>query len=264
MTRSTARKACLALMAAVLAVASWVAVSAQAEQSARAGVRVAFRGSFAPSSIPRHRLAPISLTLEGSARREDGPPPRLRQIEFAFGARGGLETRGLPACPLARLRNATSRQALARCRDALVGHGEITAEVPFNPADPIAVRAKVLVFNGRYNGGPAAWVHAYSAIPPASFVLPFHLERPAKGTYGVLMSSPVGHSLGLWPRLRSFQITFGRRYRAGAETRSYLNAHCPLAPRLTRLSVPFARATYEFAPGPTIVQPIRRLCVVRG
>lgn len=263
MSRAGARRTCLALAAAALAVAASIAVSAQAEQSARAGVRAAFRGSFAPASIPRHRLAPISLTLEGSARSDDGPPPRLRRIEFAFGSRGGLETEGLPVCPRARLRNATSRQALARCRDALVGHGEITAEVPFNPQEPIAVRAKVLVFNGRHEGSPAAWVQAYSATPPAAFVLPFYLERPAKGTYGVLMRSPVGRSLGRWPRLRSFQITLARRYRSAGEMRSYLSAHCPLAPRLTRLSVPFARATYEFAPRPTIVQPIRRLCVVR-
>lgn len=257
------RRTCLAIAAVALAVASSVAVSARAEQSARGGVRAAFRGSFAPSSIPRHRLAPISLTLEGSVAGKDGPPPRLRQITFAFGARGGLETAGLPVCPRARLRNATSRQALARCGDALVGHGEITAEVPFNPSAPIAVGARALVFNGRHKGGPAVWVQAYSATPPASFVLPFYLVAPVQGTYGVLMRSPIGRSLGRWPRLRSFSITLGRRYRAGGETRSYLSAHCPLAPRLTQLSVPFARASYEFAPHPTIVQPIRRRCVVR-
>jgi hypothetical protein len=262
MTRPSIRGIFLALAVAALAVAASIAVSAQAEQSARAGVRAAFRGSFVPSAIPRHRLVPISLTLEGSVRGKDGPAPRLRQISFAFGARGGLQTAGLPVCPRARLRNATSEQALARCRDALVGHGEIAAEVPFNPGDPITAKATVLVFNGHYKGGPTAWVHAYSATPPASFVLPFYLERPGKGTYGVLMRSPVGRSLGRWPRLRSFQITLGRRYRSGGEMRSYLSAHCPLAPRFTRLSVPFARATYEFAPHPTIVQPIRRPCAV--
>jgi hypothetical protein len=263
MSLPTMRGTCLAIAAVALGVVSWVAVSARAEQSARGGVRAAFRGSFAPSSIPRHRLAPISLTLEGSVVGRDGPPPRLRQITFAFGARGGLETAGLPVCPRARLRNATSRQALTRCGDALVGHGEITAEVPLSPSTPIAVRARALVFNGRHKGGPAAWVQAYSAAPPAAFVLPFYLELPAQGTYGVLMRSPVGRSLGRWPRLRSFSITIGRRYRAGGERRSYLSAHCPLAPRLTQLSVPFARASYEFAPRPTIVQPIRRRCIVR-
>jgi hypothetical protein len=262
MTGVAIRRACLGAAAVALLAVAALGVTAEAEQSARGGVVASFRGSFVPSSIPRHRLAPISLTLEGSARSSDGPPPRLRQITFAFGARGGLETAGLPLCPRARLRNATSQQALARCGDALVGHGEITAEVPFNPSEPIAAQAKALVFNGRWKGRPAAWVHAYSATPPAAFVLPFYLERPAKGTYGVLMRSPVGHSLGRWPRLRSFRITLGRRYRAAGEARSYLAAHCPLAPRLTRLSVPFAKATYGFAPNPTIVQPIRRLCVV--
>jgi hypothetical protein len=253
----------LATLLVALAAAISLSVRADAEQTARAGVRVAFRGSFSPKHVPRHRLAPISLTLEGSARGNDGPPPHLRAIELAFGARGGLHTEGLALCSRSQLRNSTPRQALARCRGALVGHGEITASVPLNPTEPIETRARVLVFNGRSDGRPAAWVQAYSASPPASFVLPFFLRRPKSGTYGVLMRSPIGRALGRWPRLLSFQITLGRSYRAGGETRSYLSAHCPLAPEIDQLSVPFARATYEFAPKPTITMPIRRLCTVQ-
>jgi len=242
--------------------AAVTALHAHAEQTAHGGVVAAFRGSFSPKRIPRHELVPISLTLEGGARGVGGLPPRLRRIELAFGARGGLETEGLPVCARSQLRNATRREALGRCRSAIVGHGEITAEVPFSRSEPVEARAAVLVFNGRWQGRPAAWVHAYSVSPPASFVLPFHLRRLRAGAYGVLMSSPVGRSLGRWPRLRSFQITLGRRYRARGESHSYLSAHCPLAPRFDSLSVPFARATYEFAPRPKIVQPIRRFCTV--
>ncbi len=131
---------------------------------------------------------PVSLTLAGAIRGSDGsPPPQLGRIEIAFGARGGLETTGLPRCPRARLRNATSRQALDRCRSALVGRGTITTEVPLNPSDPLLARARVLAFNGRSHGRPAVWVHAYSASPAVSFVLPFHLRRLRTGAYGVLL-----------------------------------------------------------------------------
>lgn len=259
----TLRTTRLLAAVALAAAACTIAVRAEAEQSSRAGVRVSFRGSFAPKRIPRHRPVPISLTLEGSVRGEQGPAPRLRQIEIAFGARGGLDTAGLPVCARSQLRNATSEQALERCGEALVGHGEITAEVPFSRIQPILAHAGVLVFNGRWHHRPAAWVHAYSASPPAGFVLPFYLRRPSTGSYGVLMSSPVGPALGAWPRLRSFRIVLSRRFRAAGRTHSYLKAHCPLAPRYTFLSVPFARATFQFTPGPTIAQSIRRFCVVR-
>lgn len=263
MSRQAPRPRALGLVGMILLITLAAALPATAGQSSRGGVVASFSGSFTPDHLPRHRLTPISIKLEGGARGEGGLVPRMRRIEFAFGARGGLDTTGLPVCPRSRLRNATQRQALSRCPGALVGRGEIVAEVPFSREEPFESRASVLVFNGRSHGNPAAWAHAYAASPPVSFVLPFYLRRPRSGTYGVVMSSPVGQALGRWPRLRSFEITLGRRYRAAGAGRSYLSAHCPLAPKFTYLSVPFARATYEFAPGPTIIEPIRRFCVVR-
>jgi hypothetical protein len=263
MRRRAATKSTFALTAMLFAITCLAALPVSAEQSFRDGVLIYFRGSYSPNHLPRHRLAPISLTVEGGASGAKGaPPPRLRQIEIAFGGRGGLDTAGLPVCPRARLNNATQRQALARCPGALVGRGQISAEVPLNPADPIPAHTGVLVFNGRHRGRPAAWVHAYSSSPPVSFVLPFYFRRSSGGTYGVSMRSPIGRALGRWPRLRSFKITLGRRYQAGGRAHSYLSAHCPLAHKFTHLSVPFARASYEFTPGPTIVQPIRRSCTV--
>jgi hypothetical protein len=207
---------------------------------------------------------PVFLTLTGSIRGTAGsPPPSLEQIEIAFGSPGGLDTAGLPRCPRSRLRNATARQALARCPGALVGRGQISAEVPLDPEEPLITRAGVLAFNGRSGGRPAVWVHAYSASPPVSFVLPFHLLRLATGPYGILLRAPVRSALGRWPRLRSFRITFGRHYRAGGIRRSYLSARCPLPPRFSIGILPLARATYRFAPRPTLSTTILRGCRVR-
>ena len=238
---------------------------AGAEQTGGGGVVVSLEGEVTPNRLPRHRPIPVSVTISGSVRADDGgPPPRLRRLEFAFGARGGLDTEGLARCPRARLRNATSRQALARCRSALVGRGSIGAEVPLNPEEPILAQAGVLAFNGRAGGRPAVWVHAYSASPPVSFVLPFLLRRLRRGTYGIAIASPVGHALGRWPRLRSFRLTLGRRYRADGVAHSYLSADCPLPPRFHFFAFPLARATYRFAPGPTHTITILRGCRVRS
>ncbi len=263
MSRSLLLKLALAPLAVTL-VAVYSAVGpAAAEQSGRLDVVVSFDGKISPRQLPRHRPAPVSLEISGSVRGTNGAPlPQLQRIELAFGGRGNLDTAGLPVCPRARLRNATQRQALERCRGALVGRGEIGAEVPLNPAEPILARAGVLAFNGRSGGRAVVWVLASSASPPVSFLLPFYL-RFSRGAYGVLLRSPVRRALGRWPRLRSFEITLGRRYRAGGELHSYLNARCALPPRFDELSVPVARATYSFAPRPTVTQPIRRLCQVR-
>jgi hypothetical protein len=237
---------------------------AAAEQAGRPDVVISFNGRISPRNLPRHRPAPVSLQLSGGVRGTRGTaPPQLQRIEFAFGARGGLDTTGLPTCSRARLRNATQRQALGLCRNALVGRGVITTEIPLDPGKPLIARAGILAFNGRSHGRPAVWVHAYSASPPVSFVLPFYLRRLHTGAYGVLMRSPVRRALGRWPRLRSFSVIFGRRYRAAGQRRSYLSARCPLPPRFSVLSVPVARATYYYAPRPTLTQPILRRCRVR-
>ena len=264
MTRPIARRSAAALAIALLVPACFAVGPANAERSGRAGVIVSLDGSVSPRHLPRQRPAPISLTLAGTIRSSDGsPPPRLARIEIAFGARGGLSTAGLPRCPRARLRNATRRQALARCRAALVGRGSILAEVPLAPERPLPVRAGALAFNGRAAGHPAVWVHAYSASPPVSFVLPFYLRSLRAGAYGVLLRAPVSRALGRWPRLRSFQITLGRRYRAHGTRRSYLSARCPLPPRFSIGFFPLARATYRFAPAPTLATTILRACRVR-
>lgn len=252
----------LLLLAALVLIAPG---TAGAERTGGGGVIVSLNGSVSPSRLPRHGSAPVSVTLSGSVRgSEGGTPPRLAEIELAFGAGGTLDTRGLPACPLARLRNATQRQALARCRPALVGRGRIDAEVPLNPSEPLLAHARVLAFNGRAKGRPAVWVHAYSVSPPVSFVLPFHLRRVSRGAFRLVLRARVASALGRWPRLRSFEITLGRRYRAGGARRSYLGARCPLPPRFHTYPVPLARATYRFAPGPTHSVTHVSSCRVRG
>jgi hypothetical protein len=257
------RATAVAVLAAIL-VGSLMAGDAGAECSGGGGVVACLDGSIAPRSLPRHRPAPVSVTLSGKVRADaDAPPPHLARLEVAFGARGGLDTTGLPRCTRARLRNATSQQALARCGAALVGRGAIEAEVPLNPQDPLLAHARVLAFNGRAGGRPVVWAHAYSASPPVSFVLPFFIRRHSAGAFGMLVRAPVAAALGRWPRLRSFELTLGRRYRAAGVSHSYLSADCPLPPRFHTLALPLARATYAFSAGPTISTTILRRCAVR-
>jgi hypothetical protein len=261
MSRSPAQ---MLVFAAIFVLVCLAVGPAAAEQAGRAGVRVSLDGRVSPNVLPRHDLRPVSVLLSGSVGSSGGEtPPRLRRIEVAIGAGGGLDAAGLAVCPRSRLRNATRDQAMSRCGEALVGHGSILAEVPLAPDRPLLTRARALAFNAREDGRRAVLVHAYSASPPVSFVLPFTLRILRRGTYGVRLEAPVARALGRWPRLRSFRITLGRRYRSHGRRHSYLNAHCPLPRRFGHLDVPFARATYSFAPAPEVSISISRPCRVR-
>lgn len=262
MSRATPSRAAALCLLALLA---FGASPSGAERSGRAGVVVSLDGSVSPNRLPRHRSVPVSLTLAGEIHGDHGsPPPRLAGIEIAFGSRGDLFTAGLPTCPRSRLRNATRRQALARCRGALIGRGTIVTEVQLSSgAEPLLAHARALAFNGRSAGRPAVWVHAYSASPPASFVLPFYVRRLRTGSYGVLLSAPVARALGDGARLRSFEVTLGRRYRFEGRERSYLSARCPLPPRFHVGYFPMARATYRFSPAPILNTTILRGCRAR-
>lgn len=264
MSRSATRRLVFAAVLGVLAAGVLLAAIAGAEQSGGGGVLATFDGSIAPKRLPRDRPVPVSVELAGSIRATDGSSPlRLSGIELAFGAPGGLDTSGLPVCPRGRLRNATTRQALQRCTGALVGRGTIVSEVPLSAEDPLRARARALAFNGRAGGRSAVWVHAYSTAPPVSFVLPLYLRAGRDGAYGVLLRAPLAKALGRWPRLRSFRLTLGRRYRAGGATHSYLSAKCPLPPRFSVGFFPLARVTYSFAQKPNRAITILRGCRVR-
>jgi hypothetical protein len=254
-----------AVLAAALLALVWLNVApGDAERSGRAGVIVSLDGSVSPRRLPRQRPVPVSLTLTGTVHSvEASQVPPLESIELAFGARGGFSTVGLPSCPPARLRNANQQQALAQCGRALVGRGTILTEVLLDPERPVLSHAGVLAFNGKAAGRPVVWIQIYSASPPVSVVLPFYVSRLRTGAYGVLLRAPISSSLGRWLRLRSFRVTLGRRYSAHGVRRSYLSARCPLPPRFSIGIFPLARATYQFAPGPTLTTTILRGCRVR-
>jgi hypothetical protein len=254
----------LAALAVVGVLAALSAGLARGERVQHGNLIVSLDGGISPRGLPRDRPAPAAVSLSGRLRTADGSPlPRLSGIELALAGRGLLSTRGLPLCPRQRLRNATGAQALERCGGALVGHGRLQTEVFVPHQAPFAAHARLLAFNGRAKGGGVAvWVHAFSTKPPVSFVLPF-LVRHRPGAFGTALRAILPRSIGPWPHLTSFEMTFGRRYRYRGALRSYLSASCPLPPRFTAGIFPFARATYTFAGKRRLATTIVRGCRAR-
>jgi hypothetical protein len=186
----------------------------------------------------------------------------VTRIEIGLPAQGVLSTRGLPVCPPRRIRDTKTAEAIAACGQALVGRGHLEAVVALPYQGPFRVGARLLAFNSRIDGRRAVLLHAGSADPPTSSVLPL-LVRPASGRFGLAMVGRVSAALGPWPRLRRFEITLHRRYEYRGSRRSYLSAACPIPPAIPAGFFSFARTAYSFANGARIGLGIARSCRAR-
>lgn len=237
---------------------------ARGERAQSGNLIVSLNGGISPLRLPRDHPAPVALRLEGRLRTSDGSPlPRLSHIVLGLAGQGLLFTRGLPVCPRLRLQNAGSAQALDRCGSALVGRGWIDAEVFVPHQPPFPIHARLLGFNGRTRDGrTAVWVHAFSANPPVSIVLPFIVHR-GRGAFRTELVAAVSRSAGPWPHLGRFQITLSRRFSYRGRSRSYLSASCPVPAHFTAGFLAFARAFYTFADGRTVGTEAVRSCRAR-
>ena len=206
----------------------------------------------------------MAVRLQAGIRTAERVPlPRVRAIRLELAWRGALDTRGLPVCSPSKLRSFDSSQAIAVCGGALVGRGRLYDRV-FIPGEiPFGLHARLLVFNGRTKQGhTAVWVQAYSASPPVSFVLPFHV-RHQPGPFRTVLVSVVPRSVGPWPHFAHFQIVVGRRFSYRGHTHSYMSASCPVPPRFTEGFLSFARATFNLAEGSRVRAEAVRSCRAR-
>lgn len=234
-----------------------------AEQTQQGTLVSSLQGELRPLALPRDHLAPVAVHLEARLRTSDGSLlPRVTRLEIGLPGQGVLSTRGLPACPLKRLRNTRTPEALAACRTALVGQGRLRAVVALPNQDPFTVDARLLAFNARLGGHRAVLLHAGAANPPTSSVLPLLVKR-GSGRFSTALAGAVSPALGPWPHLEQFEVTLFRRYRYRGARRSYLSASCPIPPGLTAGFFSFARASYGLAGGARIATAIARGCRAR-
>jgi hypothetical protein len=245
----------------ILLCATFLAGAALGERKQRGQVIASLDGGVSPLRLPRNRPVPVTVHLEGGLRTADGSQlPRVTSVELGLPPQGLLDTRGLPACTVRRLRNRKSPAALAACRSALVGHGRLEAEVVLPGQAPFSVHARLLVFNGVLSGGRhAILLHGYAVRPPTVVVLPLVVRRRG----GRFPTALIGHmpaALGPWPRFAHFEMTIGRSYRYRGARRSFLSGSCPIPPRFTAGFLSFASATYTLASGRSLAVEIVRGC----
>jgi hypothetical protein len=249
-------------MVGAMLLALFVGGSAHGERSQEGNLILSLDGGLSPLVLPRSRPAPVAIRLAGRLQTADGAVlPRVTQIELGLPRQGVISTRGLPLCSQRRLRDAKSPEALAACRSALVGRGQLDARVALPNQEPFGIHARLLAFNGKVEGRRAVIVHAYAADPPTSVVLPFLIRR-REGELGLALVATLPSALGPWPHLAHFKVTLSRRFHYRGHERSYLSATCPI-PRALTAGYATARARFTLADGRRLGTEITRSCRAR-
>lgn len=261
--RSPSRRVAAVAIAAAALLLLWAGTGdlARGEQTSYGSLILSLDGGLSPLKLPRDRTEPVTVHLAGGLRTADRSLlPRVSRIELGLPEAGVLSTRGLPRCGQRQLSDTTSEEALEACGGALVGRGEIEADVLLPNQQPFTIEARLLAFNGRAaDGRRALLLHAFAAQPPTVVVLPFVVERRG-GMFGTTVAADLPPSLGPWPHFARFEMTLGRRYVYRGQQRGYLSASCPIPKIFTAGFIPFARAAYTLADGRRVSTEIARGC----
>jgi len=254
----------LAALAALVVVLVFGAALANAELVERGNLFVKFQGGIAPTKLPRHSNAPISVRVDGTVRVLSGDrPPALRFISIAINRGGRIETKGLPVCRRPEIETGTSASAIAACGNALVGSGRYAAGVDFPEQSTFPLQGRLLAFNTTIDGERAILAHVYGRKPfPNSRIFVFHIRRTS-GTYGTLLTAALPASLNRNGYLKRIVLDLRRDYTYRGHKRSYLSAACGAPEGLTVGVFPFVRVGMTFADGRKLASTLIRTCTVR-
>lgn len=241
------------------------AAAADAELVQRGNLFIRFDGGIAPTALPRHASAPITVRVDGTVRTLSGArPPALRFITIAINKGGRLDTRGLPRCRRSQIEPATSRQALAACRDALVGEGSYSAALALPEQTSFPLHGRLLAFNAVVGGRRAILAHVYGEQPvPSSRVFVFHIRR-GHGTFRTILTADLPASLNRNGYLKTISLRLRREYVYRGRRHSYLSAACAAPAGFSSAVFPFVRVGMTFADGRKLASKLIRSCRVQG
>jgi hypothetical protein len=252
------------VFAALAATFLFAAALANAELIERGNLFVKFEGGIAPTTLPRHVNAPISVRVDGTVRTLSGErPPALRWIAIAINRGGRIETRGLPLCRRSQINSVSSAQALAACGPALVGRGSYAAGVTFPEQAAFPLRGRILAFNTRIDGRRAILAHVYGTDPfPNSRTFVFNIRKTG-GTFGTILTAALPPALNRNGYMKRITLTLRREFVHDGRKHSYLSAACA-APEGSVIGIfPFVRVGMTFADGRKLASTLIRTCRVR-
>jgi hypothetical protein len=186
-------------------------------------------GGTKPRKLPRRRMAPVGVWIEGKLSTTDGThTPALRETVIDFDKNGAINAKGLPVCTDAKLEFTDTKTAMEHCRKALVGSGIGKADFQFPDQGRFIVNSPIRVFNGGVRGKTTTlFIHAHVEEPVVvTLVTTVKITKIHKGRYGL-------HTVATIPRVAngagsvySFRFQIEKLFRHRHRKVSYLTARC--------------------------------------
>jgi hypothetical protein len=207
-----------------------------------------FNGGFSPSTLPKKKLAPISLKASGAIKTKDGShPPALKEVVLETDKNGAINTKGIPVCKSGALQSRDTGAAEKACKKSIIGTGKTTVEVAFPEQPPIDVNSKLIVFNGGTSGGKTTlYIHAYFSAPvTGAIVTTVKIKKVHNGRYGLKSVATIPKIAGGSGSVKTFNLAITKK--------GVLTAKCPDG----KLQ---AHATSIFADGTKASASIIRTC----
>ena len=211
-------------------------------------LEVTYNGEFTPSTLPKNKLAPISLKASGSLKTLDGThPPALKEVILETDKNGTISTKGIPVCKQGQLQARDTKAAEKVCGKSIIGTGQTNVEVQFPEQNPVQVNSKLLVINGGTSGGKTTlFIHAYFSAPvTGAIVTTVKIKKVHNGRYGLQSVASIPKIANGAGSVKSFNLAITKK--------GVLMAKCPDG----KLQ---AKATGIFADGTKATGSIVRTC----
>jgi hypothetical protein len=203
-------------------------------------------GGITPSTLPRHRPAPISAHINGKLGTTDGShPPAVRTVNVDLDRTIQVNADGLPSCRIGQLEARTTAAAKQACPEAIVGTGEGDVEVAFPEQAPFTATGPIVMFNGGVHGGATLlFIHAYVAVPaPTAVIATVKLTHIHRGRFGLHALVQIPAIAGGSGSPTKYRLSIGRRFSDAGRDQSYLKASCPTGHYFTAGEILFSDGT---------------------
>jgi len=217
-----------------------------------------FDGGISPKAFPKKEKAPVALSLEGKLKTTDGThTPAVKTISLDFDKAGELVTKGLPTCKQSQLESTLTSTAKKECGDALVGTGQVKAEIQFPEQAPFGASGPLLIFNASKGGKQALLLHVYAKVPaPTTFVVPVKIKKEG-GKYGTNAYIAVPSITNGQGSVTSFNAKIDKKFTVKGKKESLLKVSCPTG----KLSV---QGEFAFSTGTKLKGVFNETCTPKG
>ena len=223
------RTMALIIAAALLVVGVAASASALTKITLKAGnLEATFEGGISPTVLPKHGSAGVALTLNGKIKSTDGSHlAAVDTITLEFDKAGSLNTKGLGTCKASQLESRTTADAEKACKSAIVGKGNVTADIKLPEQNAFGASGPLIVFNASKGNKQELLLHVYAHVPAATtFVVPVKISK-AHGKYGTKAFIKVPKIVSGAGSVTSFKGKLKKTWNYQGKKQNLLNASCP-------------------------------------